>query len=30
MGALVPMENALTALNELSAELTQTIGSGKL
>jgi hypothetical protein len=30
LGALTPMENALTALNELSAELKQTIGSGKI
>jgi hypothetical protein len=30
LGALTPMENALTALNELSAELKQTIGSSKL
>lgn len=30
MGALTPMENALTALNELSAELKHTIGSNKI
>jgi hypothetical protein len=30
LGALTPMENALTALNELKAELEQAIGSGKL
>jgi hypothetical protein len=30
LGALTPMENALTALNELSAELNQTIGSSKI
>lgn len=30
LGAMTPMENALTALNELSAELKQTIGSGKI
>lgn len=30
LGALTPMENALTALNELSAEITQTIGSSKI
>jgi hypothetical protein len=30
LGALTPMENALTALNELSAKLKQTIGSSKI
>lgn len=30
LGALTPMENALTSLNELSAELKQTIGSSKI
>jgi hypothetical protein len=30
VGALTPMENALTALNELSAEIKQTIGSSKI
>lgn len=30
VGALTPMENALTALNELSAEMVQTIGSSKI
>lgn len=30
LGALAPMENASTALTELSGELTQTIGSSKL
>jgi len=30
LGALTPMENALTALNEMSAELMQTIGTSKL
>lgn len=30
LGAMTPMENALTALNELETELRQTIGSGKL
>lgn len=30
LGAMTPMENALTALNELSAEIEQTIGSSKI
>jgi hypothetical protein len=30
LGALGPMENALTSLTELSAEMKQTIGTGKL
>jgi hypothetical protein len=30
VGALAPMEDALTALNELRAEMKQTIGSGKI
>jgi hypothetical protein len=30
VGALTPMENALTAINELSAEMVQTIGSSKI
>lgn len=30
VGALTPMENALTALNELSAEIRQTIGTSKI
>jgi hypothetical protein len=30
LGAMAPMENALTSLTELSAELKQTIGSGKI
>ena len=30
LGALGPMENALTSLTELSAEMRQTVGSGKL
>jgi len=30
LGALTPMENALTALNELSAELNHTIESSKI
>ena len=30
LGALAPLENALTALTELSAEMKQTIGSGKI
>lgn len=30
VGALTPMENALTALNEMSAELRQTIDTSKI
>jgi len=30
LGALTPMENALTASNELGAEMEQTIGSSKI
>jgi hypothetical protein len=30
LGAMAPMENALTSMTELSAEMRQTIGSGKI
>ena len=30
LGAIAPLENALTALNELQAEMVQTIGSSRL